>query len=250
MNSGSLAPAATLILIRDRDGAPPELLMIRRSATMAFAAGAWVFPGGRVDPGDKAVAAALLPESLSPEDGAARVAAIRETIEEVGVAVGLAPLPDAQTLVALRAELHKNVGFGALLDRFGLTLVPQALHPFCQWIAPESARRRYDTRFYLAHAPDDAEIDVDGGETMAACWTEAAAMLARPDTQLLFPTLCNLHRLAAFPDLASAALDSAAFPPEPILTRMVEQGGERFLQIPEGRGYPLTRMPIGDAFRG
>jgi 8-oxo-dGTP pyrophosphatase MutT (NUDIX family) len=249
LSPGPVARAATVILMRDRDGAAPELLMIRRSAALAFAAGAWVFPGGRVDPADEALAAASLAQDLSPEDGAARIAAIRETIEEAGVAIGLTPLPAAPTMAALRAGLHAGVAFGILLERYGLTLTPEALHPFCRWLPPESAPRRFDTRFYLARAPNDAAINVDGGETVAAGWFTAEAMLARSDTRLLFPTVCNLHRLAPYPDFASAARDAAAAPPDPITTQIVQAGGVTFLQMPEGLGYPMTRLCMADAFR-
>ena len=64
--------------------------MVERAEGMAFAAGALVFPGGRIDEADRQLAA-----ELGLEDGAA-VAAIRETIEETAVPVGLAPLPDRQ----------------------------------------------------------------------------------------------------------------------------------------------------------
>ena len=74
-------PAATLVIFRHRAAAPPELLVVERSATMAFAGGAIVFPGGRIDADDHAIAAA---HSHEPEEGAARVAAIRETLEESG----------------------------------------------------------------------------------------------------------------------------------------------------------------------
>jgi len=94
-------PAATLVIFHDRAGAPPELLMVERAKAMAFAAGALVFPGGRIDPGDHALAAILAPDK-DGDDVAARIAAIRETIEEAGVAVGLTPPPDAPTLAAIR----------------------------------------------------------------------------------------------------------------------------------------------------
>src|SRR5688572_29215082 len=104
-------PAATLILMRDslKDDAP-DLLMVERAASMAFAGGALVFPGGRVDPGDHAIAAneALVGIGPDPEDAAARIAAIRETIEEVGIAVGIDPIPDQAAIALLRASLAEG----------------------------------------------------------------------------------------------------------------------------------------------
>src|SRR5690606_24266701 len=93
MTISPLIPAATVIPMRDRPGGPPELLLLRRSAGMNFAASAWTFPGGRIDPGD----GIATQNDLDAEDAAARVGAIRETIEEAGVAIGLAPSPPAQS---------------------------------------------------------------------------------------------------------------------------------------------------------
>ena len=85
--SDDAIPAATLIVVRERGGAAPELLMVERAQGMAFAAGALVFPGGRIDAADR---------ELGDELGidAAAVAAIRETLEETAVPVGLVPRPE------------------------------------------------------------------------------------------------------------------------------------------------------------
>src|SRR5436853_2763386 len=96
-------PAATLVLMRAREGRPPELLMTERTGTMAFAAGALVFPGGRIDAEDHALAAG----SALP-DAAARIAAIRETIEETGLAPGVVPAPGE----AAAQNLHHGLAAG------------------------------------------------------------------------------------------------------------------------------------------
>src|ERR687890_742562 len=83
-------PAATLVLMRERASGPPELLVTERTGHMAFAAGALVFPGGRIDADDHRTA-----ELLGTD--AAKVAAIRETIEETGLAPALQPPPDSAT---------------------------------------------------------------------------------------------------------------------------------------------------------
>src|ERR1043165_5830960 len=90
-------PAATLVLMREAGDGPPELLMTERTGRLAFAAGALVCPGGRIDADDHATA-----ETCSVPDAAARIAAIRETIEETGLAPGLTPRPDAAMAQALR----------------------------------------------------------------------------------------------------------------------------------------------------
>ncbi len=81
-------PAATLIVVRDRAERAPELLMVERAEGMAFAAGALVFPGGRIDDADRRHG-----EEAGLADGPARIAAIRETVEETAIAVGFYPCP-------------------------------------------------------------------------------------------------------------------------------------------------------------
>src|SRR4051812_38551483 len=96
--SDEAIPAATLILVREPPGAAPELLMVERAGGMAFAAGALVFPGGRIDGADR---------DLATDMGidAAAVAAIRETLEETAVPVGLSPLPGAAEARAVQDDL-------------------------------------------------------------------------------------------------------------------------------------------------
>ena len=96
-------PAATLVVWRDAE-AGPEILVVERSARMAFAAGAIVFPGGRVDEGDR-----LLAASIGQPDEAARVTAIRETIEETGVIPAIIDRPEPGLGLQLQEALH---GFG------------------------------------------------------------------------------------------------------------------------------------------
>src|SRR3954471_12145315 len=97
-------PAATLVLMREVANGPPELLVTERTGTMAFAAGALVFPGGRIDADDHLTAELLGTDS-------ARGAAIRETIEETGLAPGIAPPPNSATVDALRGGLADEEPF-------------------------------------------------------------------------------------------------------------------------------------------
>ncbi len=139
-------PAATLVLMREIPGGPPELLMTERTGAMAFAAGALVFPGGRIDADDQLTA------DLMGTD-AARVAAIRETIEETGLALALVPAPDA---IALRAGLADEEPFASLLAAQGLAIDAAALTPFARWCPNFRETRRFDTLFFLADAAADA----------------------------------------------------------------------------------------------
>src|SRR5687767_2408105 len=121
-------PAATLILMRPGAAGAPELLMMERTQHMAFAAGALVFPGGRVDPDDHALAERI---GGGLSDAAARIAAIRETIEETGIAPAFRR---RHALVAqLRLELEEGAPFSALVENYGLELDLGALTPFARW---------------------------------------------------------------------------------------------------------------------
>jgi 8-oxo-dGTP pyrophosphatase MutT (NUDIX family) len=238
-------PAATLVLFRKGpDG--PEHLFVERAATMVFAGGALVFPGGRVDPGDYEMAARF--PHLDPEDAAARIAAIRETIEEAGIVVGL----EADVEV-LRAGLLSGTALGPLLDAHGLTLDLDTLVPFARWCPNFKESRTFDTRFYLARvAPDHAEARVDATENVHLFWASAAQVLARADAgevKIIFPTRRNLERLATLSGFEDAADHAATHPVTTITPWVEERDGDRHLCIPEGLGYPVTSESFQQAMR-
>lgn len=238
-------PAATVIVMREGAGAP-ELLMVERAAAMSFAGGALVFPGGRVDPGDVALAAS---HAGDPDDIAARIAAVRETIEETGVAIGLDP---AGAMPGLRDRLHAGEAIGALLEHAGATLAPDALVPFARWLPRGVHHKVFDTRFYLARAPQGAEPVVDGNENVRVFWASAQAVLDaadRGEARVIFPTRRNLERLARFASFEQAAADARAHEIRTVMPWVETRGGVDHLCIPEDLGYPVTAQPLPDAVR-
>lgn len=242
-------PAATLIVLRE--GADlPEILMVERAQAMAFAAGALVFPGGRIDAGDHAIASGTGDE----DEAAARVAAVRETIEEAGVAVGIAPLPDAERIATMRAALHGGVGLAAALAMVGGTLDLAALVPFARWRPAHRHLRIYDTRFYLARLPAGAApATVDATENTRLFWASAHATLAMVDAgeaAVIFPTRRNLERLARFTSIDQAFADAAAHPIETVTPWIEERGGVAHLCIPDHLGYPVTAERLDTTRRG
>ena len=249
-------PAATLVLFRDRPGLPPELLIVERAGSMAFAAGALVFPGGRIDPGDRAMDLDRLitTTALDADEAAARIAAIRETIEESGIGPALLPPPSPATIADLRARLHEGEAFGALLVEHQLRLDLDALIPFARWRPNFKESRSFDTRFYIARVPADApEPIVDATENVATFWAAAADIIAacdRGEHRVIFPTRRNLERLAKFDDFAAASEDAARHPVETITPWIEERGGVRTLCIPEDRGYPVTHEVLAAVMRG
>lgn len=239
-------PAATLVLFRDGpDG--PEHLFVERAATMVFAGGAVVFPGGRVDPGDYELAGRY--PHLDPDDAAARIAAVRETIEEAGIAVGM----DADVEV-LRDALATGTALGPLLDTHGLTLDIDALVPFARWCPNFKETRTFDTHFFLAPIKaDHAEARVDATENTHLFWATASQVLARADAgevKIIFPTRRNLERLATLASFDAARVHAAEHPVETITPWMEERDGVRHLCIPDGLGYPVTSENLDQAMRG
>jgi hypothetical protein len=244
-------PAATLVLFRETGGVA-EHLFVERAGTMSFAAGALVFPGGRVDAGDRLLASHF--PHLDPDDGAARIAAIRETIEEAGVAVGFVDLPDAALLATMRAQLIDGMVFGDVIAAAGLKLDLSALTCFARWCPNMRETRNFDTRFYIARMPDDAAMaSVDATENVRLFWGSAQSVLDDADAgrvQIIFPTRRNLERLAKFASLDAALAEVAVILPEKITPFFEERDGVRHLCIPVDRGYPVTSQLMTTAVRG
>ena len=240
-------PAATLVVWRDHDSGP-EILIVERSATMAFAAGAIVFPGGRIDEADCQLATVL-----GRQGDAAKVSAIRETIEETGVLAAVKGSADPALGLKLQALLHSGAELQPLLDSHDLQPDLDMLTPFARWMPAFKQPRKFDTIFYMAAAlPGDWRPNPQEGECVAAEWASPAALLERIDrgeASAIFPTKRNLERLAQHLSLSAALDDARNHSLETIIPWVEEIGGEPHVRIPEGRGYPVISEPLATAFR-
>lgn len=245
--SDDAIPAATLVLWRDRAGGP-EVLVVQRSTRMAFAAGAIVFPGGRVDESDRELAM-----SLGRPDDAPKITAIRETIEETGVIPAVKGAIDPALGLTLQAALHGGADFSDLLGGHGLQLDLDALTPFARWMPAFKQPRKFDTIFYVTAAPaGDWPPRPQEGECLAAEWanpTELLERIARDEATAIFPTKRNVERLAQHAGLDSLLADARSHSLETIIPWVEEIDGEPHVRIPEGRGYPVTSEPLATAFR-
>ena len=245
--SDEAIPAATLILVRESGEGPPELLMVERAGGMAFAAGAMVFPGGRIDDADRELMAGTGVE-------AAAVAAIRETIEETAVPVGVSPPPDSETARALQDALVADRPFAELLRAHRFQLDASALTPFARWVPKFHAVRRFDTLFFIARCPPgDWEPRVIEGECAGAEWVSAAEVLERDrsgEARLIFPTRRTLERLAQHRSYDAILADALAHEILPVTPWVEERGGERFIRIPNDLGYPVTEERLESVWRG
>ena len=244
-------PAATLILMRENGGGAPEYLFMERAATMAFAAGALVFPGGRVEEDDHLLAGR---HGENVDFAAARIAALRETLEETGIAAGLDPLPPPEQAAAIRAALGEGLPLSAVLERFALGLDLGALTPFARWCPNFRETRRFDTLFFVAEAPADGGLaSADRNEAVRTFWASAAHVLDEADAgraHIIFPTRRNLERLARFTSIAEARADAVRHAVQKVTPWIEEREGRTFLCIPEGIGYPVTAEPMETARRG
>lgn len=250
-------PAATIIIFRNAPlGGAPEVLMTVRSRNMSFAGGMAVFPGGRVDPEDFALAEQVAADhGLSPDEAAHQIAAVRETIEETGLALGLAGAIDAERAAAARAMLAEVGALAPVLQAFDWRLDLAQITPFARWFPKnENIPRVYDTRFYLADLGTGAvDVSIDHAENTQLFWTSAQGALdaaERGEIKLIFPTRRNLERLALFSSFAEARAQAEAIPVKTIMPQIVEQDGKPWLTILADAGYPVTGELLETVARG
>ncbi|MEP3421717.1 MAG: NUDIX domain-containing protein [Erythrobacter sp.] len=252
-------PAATIIIYRDcPDGGAPQILITVRSRNMAFAGGMAVFPGGRVDPADFALGetvAAQTAGSIDAEEAAHQIAAIRETLEETGLALGLSGDINADNAARARAMLEEKNELAPVLDAFGWSIDLAQITPFARWYPKnENLSRVYDTRFYLANlGTGEVDVSIDNSENTRLFWTSAQGALDAAETgeiKLIFPTRRNLERLAMFDSFEAARAQADAIPVKTIVPQIDPNGGNPMLTIMKDAGYPITSELLETVARG
>lgn len=228
--------AATLLLVRDAAGGGIEIFCVERSKESRFMGGAIVFPGGKLDPGDRDDgwrAASTPPHATSTpiaaDDETLRalaIAACRESLEEAALLPLAGASLDHDALLALRAELGTKAR--TLLECVrarGLRLDLAALRPFARWITPVAESRRFDARFFLARAYDTARGQHDATETTSSFWARPDAVLQRfeaGEIQLMPPTNRTLELLAPMHSVEAAFALAARASLRPICPRLVQ----------------------------
>ena len=215
----TVEPAATLILLRDSSEGP-QVLLQQRHPGAAFVGGAWVFPGGKVDPADHAdawldhvdISHDRANRLLGLDEGglAYWIAALRETAEEAGLLLARqsgAPIP-ADLVTSVQRLLQEEPNrFLEFCQQHGLVLQTDAVRYLSRWITPEGLPRRYDTRFFLAPAPAGQQAEQDTHEVVNTCWItpeRALDNVQRGDWLMVLPTIATLRQLCGFEDVATA----------------------------------------------
>jgi 8-oxo-dGTP pyrophosphatase MutT (NUDIX family) len=255
--SGALEPAeprnaATVVLLRPSSSGP-EVYLLRRQASMAFAAGMCVFPGGGVDPRDfdADVAWAGPPpsawaSSLGTDEATARAlvcAAVRETFEESGVLLaGTSPSSvvsdtTGEDWEADRVALEsRSLSFTAFLASRGLVVRTDLLGAWSGWLTPVFEPRRYRTWFFVAALPDGQVTRDVSSESSAVTWLGAQDAAARVDAGellMLPPTYLTCLEVGLY-DSPPAVLDAAAArgPVEMFMPEVEGTGSSATLSIP------------------
>lgn len=265
--------AATVMLVRDGE-AGLEVFMLRRNLNSDFVGGAYVFPGGGVDDNDRHSDLEGVCEGRSDAEASAQlgvdggglaywVAAVRECFEEAGVLLAYDAAGEVVRLgeaaIADRFAAHRravDAGQRRLLEVChdeGLRLAVDGMHYFSHWITPEGPPRRYDTRFFVAAAPEEQAPLHDDREVIANVWirpVEALERCERGEFQMIFPTIRNLEAIARF-DRAAELLAAAAHAGEiPTMVPRIDTRGHGVrILLPGDEGYDDAVAPFGPIAR-
>jgi 8-oxo-dGTP pyrophosphatase MutT (NUDIX family) len=199
----SVRQAATVILLRPSlEGL--EVLLVQRNPGARFMGGVWVFPGGAVDSADAGSTGTDTPGA--DDDGAHRVAALRELREEASI------------------ELDD----------------PRSLVKFSRWITPAAVKIRFDTHFFLAVLPEGQEPTIDGDECVDLGWfTPREALEAHREQRivLVFPTIKHLEQLSGFASVEELMSYARGRPVQPVQPRVVVDGEVARVLLPGEDGY-------------
>jgi 8-oxo-dGTP pyrophosphatase MutT (NUDIX family) len=241
--------ASTVLLLRDgADGL--EVFMVVRHHEIDSFSGALVFPGGKVDPEDiEARDYCLGADEMNPLMLAHRVAAVREAFEECGVLLAREKdgegLIGADRLAGIEARWRADLAAGRitmadLCRAEGLMLVLDQMVHYAHWITPKVVPKVFDTRFYIARAPDDQVALHDGEESTDSEWLRPAAALADADMgkrTVVFPTRMNLLKLARFETVDAALAATRAAQIVTVQPEITSHPQGRALRIPAEAGY-------------
>jgi 8-oxo-dGTP pyrophosphatase MutT (NUDIX family) len=243
--------SATVILARD-SASGLQVFMLERVVKADFAGGAFVFPGGTFDDGDLDPAVAAFTDGVTPEEAAPKMAApedralafylcaIRETFEESGALLARRDgelVGHDPALQHARATLNDgSLKLKHFAQANGLRFAADLLHPWARWITPSASPKRYDTRFFIAEFPDEAEaLRHDDFESSSSRWIAPADALAKHKAgtfTIIFPTRVTLTQLSRFDTVDELVAASRGRDLNPVQPEIVQIDGQYKIVIP------------------
>jgi 8-oxo-dGTP pyrophosphatase MutT (NUDIX family) len=236
------------MVLRDAPaGAGLEVLLVRRHGNSGVLGGVHVFPGGKLDAADRSACGldltpanclqALGETDLDPDTATGlHVAALRETFEECGLLLGLAGLP--ADIRRVRERTLGGEAFANVLNDLGLPLAASSLVPWSRWVTPRVpsvANKRFDTRFFVAVAPEGQQVEHCTIEATEAIWMSPRTGLERywaGDIDLAPPQIMSLHQLAGLGGVEQVLATARSRLPALILPEPFDENGARVICYP------------------
>ena len=261
MNKLSLIPAATVLMIRDIDDGM-EVLMVKRSKKPPFE-NLFVFPGGKIDEADKDINISNLCDGLNDQEASKKlglshgglsywVACVRECFEEVGILFAKKSNGEDLDLTGFEKEKYDNyrdrlirheINLCDICIEEDLKLNMLNIAPFSHWITPNIETKRFDTRFFIAHLPNNQIEKHDGTELTHSVWInpkEALEKAFNGEMPMIMPTIKNLQKCENYNSCAELLkyqhqLSSSDIPP--ILPKFFKKDGRWQGLLPGDDGY-------------
>ena len=256
-------PAATVLLVRDSKEEGVEVFLVERASKANFG-GAFVFPGGKVDPEDGLDDMEIITTGASDKElsnilgedkgGLAYwVACIRECFEEAGILIAYredgSPFDphdceERERFVDYRNRL--NAGEAVLenmCEEENLTLATDRLAYLAHWITPKIEKRRYTTRFFVAISPAGQEGFHDGSESVNSLWIKPEDALQQQKEGkllLIMPTIKNLESICGYSNVEELLKDKSSIDPSTIPTiepKFFMENGKMVGLLPGDKGY-------------
>ena len=185
-----LIDSATILVVRDSETSGTlEVLMVKRHPDIEFGGGAYVFPGGKVDAADLELSKSV--EFSQSGFGGVAYTAFREVFEESGLILGSANAPEKYR----DSLLSDQISLREVITNASVNFDLEHMIPFARWITPKPYPKRFDTRFFLAKAPQGQEASPDFQEIVETTWVNPLEFMENFKEEIMFPTLMNLKLL-------------------------------------------------------
>jgi 8-oxo-dGTP pyrophosphatase MutT (NUDIX family) len=249
--------SATVMVVRDSPTGL-QVLLVRRHGNSVVLGGVHVFPGGKLDAADSLVDETALDRPAEAcraslgepglDVGTAlglHVAALRETFEECGLLLGLAP--GAAQVQPVREQTAAGTAFAAALPGLGLPIATASVLPWSRWITPRVpsvSNKRFDTRFFVAAAPEGQAVEHCVREATEAVWLAPRVALGRywaGEIDLAPPQIMSLSQLSRLTGVAQVLAAARSRPPVLIEPEPFDQEGRRVICYPGDPAHSIRQ---------